>query len=279
MCNLQAVAARHPRPQPFIDIASLPWEDVAFSRHFLRTATRRPHDTRREIAFLERVGVLASDRHILDLACGGGRHSLAMARRGALVTGIDVGPEAIAAARRRAKRARLAVEFVQGDLRNLTYQAEFDAVTFIFGCFTEMQRDQAQDVLHHVSRSLRPGGLFILDVHTPRFFAELDGMQEWWVGEDFIAGRFPQLVLTEYFYYADDKTYGRRDFICDPASGDVHTFGVSGQAYTLADLYSMFEAADLMPIMTSGSWQGKGVTEGSPIYILLASKTMSFATG
>jgi SAM-dependent methyltransferase len=195
-----------------------------------------------------------------------------MARRGALVTGIDVGPEAIAAARRRAKRTRLAVEFVQGDICELTYQAEFDAVTFIFGCFTEMPQGQAQDVLQHVSRSLRPGGLFLLDVHTPRFFAELDGMQEWWVGDDFIAGRFPQLVLTEYFYYADDKTYGRRDFICDPASGDIHTFGVSGQAYTLADLYRMLEAADLMPIMTTGSWQGEEVTEDSPIYILLASK-------
>jgi SAM-dependent methyltransferase len=236
LSGLQAIAGRCPRPRPFVDVRSLPWDDPVFSRHFLRTATRSQHYTRREIAFLEQCGVLGPGQRILDLACGGGRHSLAMARRGALVTGVDLGPAAIAAARRRAKRAGLAVEFVQADLRCLHYEAVFDAATLIFGCFTEMPRSQAQDVLQRIRRSLRPGGLFVLDVYTPRFFAALDGLQEWWVGRDFIAGRFLQLVLTEYFFYPREKTYVRRDFICNPATGDIHTFGVSGQAYTLAEL-------------------------------------------
>jgi 2-polyprenyl-3-methyl-5-hydroxy-6-metoxy-1,4-benzoquinol methylase len=272
MRSLQALATRCARPRPFIDVDTLPWDDPVFSRHFLRTATRREHYTRREIAFLERSGLLVPGRRILDLACGGGRHSLAMAQQGAIVTGIDLGPAAIAAARRRARRAGLAVEFVQRDLRCLTYEAVFDAVTFIFGCFTEMPRDQAQDVLRGISRSLRPGGMFVLDVYTPRFFAELDGRQEWWVGRDFIAGRFLQLVLTEYFYYSHDKTYVRRDFICNPATGDLHTFGVSGQAYGLAELAGMFEAADLMPVMTVGNWQGEEVSVDSPLYVVLACK-------
>jgi SAM-dependent methyltransferase len=135
-----------------------------------------------------------------------------------------------------------------------------------------MPRHQAQDVLQRVSRSLRPGGLFVLDVHTPRFFAELDGMQEWWVGQDFIAGRFPQLVLTEYFYYPRNKTYARRDFICNLVTGDVHTFGVSGQAYTLTALRRMCQAAGLTPILTAGGWQGEAITSDSPLYVVLAAK-------
>jgi SAM-dependent methyltransferase len=161
---------------------------------------------------------------------------------------------------------------VQGDVRCLTYEAIFDAVTLIFGCFTEMPREQAQDVLRGISRSLRPGGMVVLDVYTPRFFAELDGRQEWWVGQDFIAGRFLQLVLTEYFYYPHDKTYVRRDFICNLATGDLHTFGVSGQAYTLAELTGMFEEADLMPVMTVGGWRGEEVNDNSPLYVVLACK-------
>ena len=50
--------------------------------------------TNREI--VEACELLRSGQRILDVACGGGRHSLAMARRGALVTGIDLGPAAIA---------------------------------------------------------------------------------------------------------------------------------------------------------------------------------------
>ena len=54
-------------------------------------------------------------RRILDLACGGGRHSLAMAQHGAEVTGLDIGPAAIASARRRAARERR----TQGGIRHV----------------------------------------------------------------------------------------------------------------------------------------------------------------
>ena len=270
--GLQSIAARKARPQPFVDVGSLPWHEPDFSRHFLRAATRSSRHTQREIAFLERYGLLTPGHRILDLACGGGRHSVAMAQRGAVVTGIDLGPAAIDAARRRAKRAGVHVEWLHGDLRHLPFENVFHAVTFIFGCFTEMPRRDAQAVLGRISRSLRPGGTLLLDVYTPAFFADLDGMQEWWVGGDFIAGRFPQLVLSEYFYYARNKTYARRDFICEAETGVVHAFGLSGQAYSLAELKRMLAAAGLSLTVACGDWQGAPVRRDSRLYVLLASK-------
>jgi SAM-dependent methyltransferase len=198
-----------------------------------------------------------------------------MARHGAKVTGLDVGPAAIASARRRAARAGLPVTFVAGDVRQLAFEAAFDAVTLLFGCFTEMTRADAQACLQGVARSLRPGGWFVLDVFAPRFFAELDGMQEWWIGRDFIAGRFPQLVLTEYFYYARPKTYARRDFICNANTGEIHAFGVSGQAYSLKDLSRMFEAAGLIPVMRCDDWDGTAATPDSDLYIFVAQKPLA----
>ena len=270
--GLQSIAARKARPQPFVDVGSLPWHEPGFSRHFLRTATRSSRHTQREIAFLERYGLLTPGHRILDLACGGGRHSVAMAQRGAVVTGIDLGPAAIDAARRRAKRAGVHVEWLHGDLRHLPFENVFHVVTFIFGCFTEMPRRDAQAVLGRISRSLRPGGTLLLDVYAPAFFADLDGMQEWWVGGDFIAGRFPQLVLSEYFYYARNKTYARRDFICEAETGVVHAFGLSGQAYSLAELKRMLAAAGLSLTTACGDWQGAPARRDSRLYVLLASK-------
>ena len=270
--GLQTIAARKTRPRPFVDVGSLPWHDPDFSRHFLRTATRSSRYTQREIAFLERNGPLIPGRRVLDLACGGGRHSIAMAQRGAIVTGVDLGPVAIAAARRRAQRAGVRIEWLHGDLRHLPFENIFHIVTFIFGCFTEMPRRDATAVLKRISRSLRPGGTLLLDVHAPAFFADLDGMQEWWVGGDFIAGRFPQLVLSEYFYYARDKTYARRDFICEAETGVVHAFGLSGQAYSLAELKRMLAAAGLTLTAACGDWQGAPVRRDSRLYVLLASK-------
>jgi SAM-dependent methyltransferase len=270
--ELHHIASRCPRPRPFVDLGSLPWADAAFSQHFLRTATRSERYTRHEIAFLAHCGVLQPERTILDLACGGGRHSLAMARRGARVTGVDIGPAAIATAERRAKRAGLAVEFVLQDIRCLDYHNAFEAATCIFGCLTEMPRQDVAEVLQRIRRSLRPGGTFVFDVYTPRFFAALDGEQEWWIGKDFIAGRFLQLVLTEYFYYPRDKTYARRDFICHAETGAIHTFGVSGQAYTLADLHTLLRTAGFTLTAAYSSWQRDEIAPDSPLYVVLASK-------
>ena len=64
---------------------------------------------------------------------------------------------------------------------------------------------------------------------------------------DFIAGCFPQLVLSEYFYYARDKTYARRDYICEAATGAVHAFGLSGQAYPLTELKRMLGCCGPLP--------------------------------
>ncbi len=190
-----------------------------------------------------------------------------------IVTGVDTAPAALLQARQRAQRAGLQVEFVQQDLRQLAYDTCFDVVTLIFGCFTEMPKTDAEGVLSRISQSLHPGGHFVLDIYAPRFFAALDGEQEWWVGKDFIAGRFPQLVLTEYFYYRRNKTYARQEFICDADTGVFHTFGVSGQAYNLPELCAMLEKAGLQPTAAYGNWEGEEATSESVQYVVIATKT------
>jgi ubiquinone/menaquinone biosynthesis C-methylase UbiE len=66
---------------------------------------------------------------ILDVGTGTGRAAIALARRGATVTGIDASGEMLAVARRRALEAGTSVTFVQGDAHGLTVaDRSFDAV-------------------------------------------------------------------------------------------------------------------------------------------------------
>jgi ubiquinone/menaquinone biosynthesis C-methylase UbiE len=70
-----------------------------------------------------------SGRRILDMATGTGRAALALAKRGARVTGADASSEMLAVARRRAADAGLVIDFVQGDAHALAYpDRSFDAV-------------------------------------------------------------------------------------------------------------------------------------------------------
>lgn len=69
-------------------------------------------------------------RTILDVGTGTGRAALALAVRGATVTGVDASAEMLAVAERRAKDLAVAVTFTRGDAHGLAFPAQsFDAVT------------------------------------------------------------------------------------------------------------------------------------------------------
>ena len=54
-----------------------------------------------------------SGRRILDLGTGTGRAAIALARRGALVTGVDASSEMLRVARTRAQDAGVSIEFMR----------------------------------------------------------------------------------------------------------------------------------------------------------------------
>jgi ubiquinone/menaquinone biosynthesis C-methylase UbiE len=68
-------------------------------------------------------------RSILDVGTGTGRAAIALAARGAHVTGVDASAEMLAVAERRARDARVGVRFVLGDVHGLAFDARsFDEV-------------------------------------------------------------------------------------------------------------------------------------------------------
>lgn len=70
-----------------------------------------------------------SNRRVLDMATGTGRAALALAKRGALVTGVDASREMLSVARARAADAGLSIDFAEGDAHALAFpDRAFDAV-------------------------------------------------------------------------------------------------------------------------------------------------------
>ena len=90
--------------------------------------------------------------HILDLGCGDGALTEAIAAAGAHVVGVDGSADMVAAARARGLDARVA------DGQQLAFDAEFDAV---FSNAALHWMPDADAVLAGVARALRPGGRFV----------------------------------------------------------------------------------------------------------------------
>src|SRR5918911_4245394 len=118
------------------------------------------HRWRRRAAELARVGPGST---ALDVATGTGDLAIALARRGADVTGSDFAPAMLAIARRKAPGLR----FEEGDALDLSYpDATFDAVTVGFGArnFADLDRGLAE-----MARVTKPGGrVVVLEITTPQ---------------------------------------------------------------------------------------------------------------
>jgi len=68
-------------------------------------------------------------RRILDVGTGTGRAAIALAKRGAIVTGVDASAQMLEVAERRARDAGAQVTFVRGDAHGLNFpDRSFDAV-------------------------------------------------------------------------------------------------------------------------------------------------------
>jgi len=99
---------------------------------------------------------------VLDVACGTGTSTAALAKRGAEVVGIDFSAGMIAEARRR----HPALEFATGDAQALPFgDGGFDAVTVSFGLRNFADPHAALAEMHRV---LRPGGrVVVTEFSTP----------------------------------------------------------------------------------------------------------------
>jgi SAM-dependent methyltransferase len=111
-------------------------------------------------------------RTALDLCCGPGRHAVPLAQRGMRVTGVDRTQFHLDLARERARMADVSVELVEGDMRNFRRPASYDLALSMFTSFGYFEsRDDDLRVLRNVRESLKPGGVFVIDVMGKEWLA------------------------------------------------------------------------------------------------------------
>jgi SAM-dependent methyltransferase len=110
----------------------------------------------------------------LDLACGPGSHSVALARRGITVTGVDASPYLLGQARQRAAAANVEVEWIEADMRAFERPSAFDLALNLFTSFGYFE-DESDDrlVLQRLYGSLRPAGALVMDMLGKEHLARL----------------------------------------------------------------------------------------------------------
>jgi SAM-dependent methyltransferase len=115
-----------------------------------------------------RIQALKTQGPVLELACGTGRITFALAKAGVDIHGLDVAPAMIERAKMKAKSMVSAIELTCADARSFDLGRRFD---LIFAAANSLQHlhsaESVLQLLKCAKEHLAPGGRLILDVFNP----------------------------------------------------------------------------------------------------------------
>jgi tellurite methyltransferase len=140
------------------------WDHLWKQQDVIKSGWDRPSPVVVELA--ERL-FAAGARQVLDLGCGPGRHTVALARAGYRVSATDVSPTGLAHCRDWLSSLGLGATLAEADMRSLPFDdAAFDLVVS-YNVIYHATKSGMQATLDEIGRVLRPGGhLFITFIAT-----------------------------------------------------------------------------------------------------------------
>ncbi|WP_414841524.1 class I SAM-dependent DNA methyltransferase [Enterococcus saccharolyticus] len=110
---------------------------------------------------------LGERKQVLELACGTGALAVEFAKDGFDVTALDLSEEMLMIASGRAQEAEVDIQFVEGDMLDLSDVGTYQAITCFSDSICYMQNEMdVQQVFDGVYQILEDEGVFIFDVHS-----------------------------------------------------------------------------------------------------------------
>jgi SAM-dependent methyltransferase len=159
------------------------WEDL-FNDDYVRTMEKLTDaQIAHEVDFIETSLGLERGGAMLDLACGTGRQAIDLASRGYEVVAFDLSLSMLARAGDEAQERDVKLNFVQGDMREMTFEEQFDGVYSWNTSFGYFDEEKNANVVDRVHRSLKKGGLFLLDVVNRDFILRQSPSLAWFEGD------------------------------------------------------------------------------------------------
>lgn len=211
-------------------------------------------ETRSQVDFLVEALDLTGGEKILDLACGFGRHSLEFARRGFTTVGVDITSAYVENARRQAEKENLPAAFIYMDVREATFEEEFDVVLNMADGAIGYLENEAENlkIFDVISKALRNGGKHVMDIMSADFADTHFPCNLWDAGEKGIT-----LSKFEWDRKTQIMLYGQNDF----AYGECLTapkfdFGDPIQLYHLNEVEQIMKERNMKVHQVYGKFDG-----------------------
>ena len=202
---------------------------------------------------------------VLDLACGPGRHSVALAKQGFRVTGVDLSAFLLGKARERARAHDVDIEWVQEDMRRFVRPETFDLAISLFSSFGYFDNcDDDLRVLRNLHKSLRAGGTLVMELAGREPLAR--GFHPT-TSKELADGR----LLVERHQVVDDWTRIENQWIVIE-DGVATTFRFDFTVYSGRELKDLLLQAGFSQVQLFGAYDARGYDLDAERLIAVARK-------
>jgi SAM-dependent methyltransferase len=244
-----------------------PWWEELFNDDFIRTMAKiTDAQIAKEVDFIEESLGLDKGAMVLDLACGTGRHAIELTRRGYEVVGFDLSLSMLAKAADEAQERSQKLNFVQGDMREMTFDGTFDGVYCWNTSFGFFEEEKNSAVVANVRRALKPDGLVLLDVVNRDYVAQQSPSLAWFEGDGCVC--MDEMTID----WITSRMKVKRTMMMD--DGRSREIEYSIRVYALHELGKLLHEHGFRVSQVSGRTAMPGVFFGSqsPRTIILAEK-------
>lgn len=241
------------------------WWRKYFNDDYLKLYKHDEGESSRETEAVIRMLQIKKGANVLDLACGFGRHAVILAQRGFHVTGYDLSESFLNKAQELAGTLKVKLELQKGDMRELNYDCQFDAVINMFTAFGFFEKEQEDlKVLKGVYKALKPGGQFLMDVINRENALQIAAPRRW------VRENHSFLLEERFFDFFRSRMELTNKLIL--GDGQMKEANYSIRLYTLTEMLELFNAAGLVLTDVYGDFTGALYNADSPRMILVAQK-------
>lgn len=242
------------------------WWQKFFDEHYLKVYKELEKETSREVEAIVRMMDLKPKAKILDLCCGYGRHSIELVQRGFQVIGYDLSDFFIEKAKKDSVDLGVEIEFVKGDMRKLPFDKEFDAVVNIFTSFGFFDKESDDfKVTKGVSRALKKGGLFLLDLKNREYLIRNFQRRRWRQQEDFI------MLEDNFFDLFTSRWELTRTLLFQNGRKKENSFSL--RMYSFTEILNLLKKSGFILESVYGDFDFREYSLDSPRMILISRKT------
>jgi 2-polyprenyl-3-methyl-5-hydroxy-6-metoxy-1,4-benzoquinol methylase len=185
--------------------------------------------TEAEAEFIEEIAGLQPGDKVLDLMCGYGRHTLALAKKGYSLTAVDNLEEYVNEISEHAQKEALPINAVHSGVLEVEFHQTFDAVICMGNSFAFYNEDEAISLLQKLIAHLKPGGIFLINTWMIGEIAIKHYREKDW----FYAGEYKYLIDNKYLF---NPTRIESEHIIIRSDGATESIKGVDYIFTIAEL-------------------------------------------